>query len=54
MATIDEELRIARRDIDEAAENFVKNKAEADGLQSELQTFNGECVQRNLGKEPLR
>ena len=44
MAKLGEELRKARMNIDEPVENFVKNKAEVDGLQSELQRFNGECV----------
>ena len=44
MAKPGEELRKARMNIDEPVENFVKNKADVDGLQSELQRFNGECV----------
>ena len=46
MATIDEELRKAKKNIDEATETLVENKtAEVEELHSELQTFNGEYEQ---------
>ena len=46
MATIDEELRKAKKNIDEATETLVKNKsAEVEELHSERQTFNGKCVE---------
>ena len=46
MATIDEELRKAKKNIDEATETLVKNKAtEVEELHSERQAFNGKYVQ---------
>ena len=47
MATIDQELRKAKKNIDEATETIVKNKAaEVEELHSKLQTFNGKYVPR--------
>ena len=46
MATIDEELSIAKKNIDEATETLVENKAaEVEELHSELQIFNGKYVE---------
>ena len=46
MATIDQELRKAKKNIDEATETLVNNKAvEVEELHSKLQTFNGKYVQ---------